>query len=199
MYVKKINLLIFIFNYLCFKTQGIDKINLDNYTSIVTTDDVVRNATATLFADLQLKNLSQKYKQALLVHSFFSKDSLKDHNTLNAIFKISRSERGDNNIEYYMTILNEIFSGGLYESEADNEDDILQYVDEFLYNLKGFKEKSFDDYYEKLDIKNEIIHILKSDDPSKFNPLLQNGTTDTNSENNYVSDNAFWGKRPWDT
>lgn len=204
MFANKVNFLIFVSHFFL-KSQGLEKLNSEEDDIILATESVLRNTTNNLFSGLHFnKQVNSRIKQALLVHNFFVSVTLKDHNTLNLIVKISRVNKYtvDNDTEHckdiVIEILNEDWSGADGDYLANNEG-IIEYVDDFLSNLNGFKENSgYNNDYEKLDIKDEIIHILKSDNPSELNPSLkqnQSITQTSEEDSGFLSDNEFWGKK----
>lgn len=201
MFEIKVHSIIFVFLYIFLHSEGLERRILEETDVILVTNSAIRNITNKLFIYLNLKGINHypKIRQLVTVHNFLTSVTLKDHKTLNDIHRLSRTDNNNvkNETEHLIALVNTILNEDLHTTDDNTvveNDDLIQNVDNFLAQLKEFKENTgYNNNYENLAIKDEIIHILLNNKTDDYNDTKHDINVNEDLDNDVLlSENEFW-------
>lgn len=141
---------------------------------IFITETAVRDITNKLFENLQLrpsKKQTTRLKQFSVIHNYLVSLTLTDYDNLKEIAKLARVENGNNKVEKFIGVINDILNETPEENtnigESDIDKDVIDSVDTFLNNL-NFLKKSYGLHKNVNDLNKELFHYLELDQTSDF-------------------------------
>lgn len=141
---------------------------------IFITETAVRDITNKLFENLQLrpsKKQTTRLKQFSAIHNYLVSLTLTDYDNLKEIAKLARVENGNNKVEKFIGVINDILNETPEENtnigESDIDKDVIDSVDTFLNNL-NFLKKSYGLHKNVNDLNKELFHYLELDQTSDF-------------------------------
>lgn len=113
--------------------------DLDDFAA---TEWAIRNTLNNLFSTLKNKDMHQKLKlkQYTTIHNFFASITLKEHDNLKAIARLTKADNFDNGTRVFITQLNEVLQE---DNKSDEETDavyVTSLIEEFLTKLDHLKE-----------------------------------------------------------
>ncbi|XP_072948353.1 uncharacterized protein [Epargyreus clarus] len=167
-------------------------------SDILRTEAIIRNTTNKLFSALKFKK-DPRLNQYLIINKFFASLTLKDHDSLNEIAKISRANTSNYNAsEIFITAINELLDDDsqIESNEINNDvetakhdDLVVEIIQTFLKRLKEAKELYDINSYGK--INDNVLNLIKGQ--SVDNTTSSRGHDENIFENDRLfEDIDFW-------
>lgn len=169
----------------------------DNY-GIVATEWAIRDTLNSLFSTLKLKVVQQKLKlkQYSKIHNFFVSITLRDHDNLKKIAKLTQVENIDNGTQVFIAHLNEALDEDSKSDVATDSDYVKIFIEDFIDGLDNLKERNELKNNTKFDLNKAILRYFSNRENELGNTTYLNKehVTGNDSDDNVLDSIESWRK-----
>lgn len=138
-----------------------------------------------------------KLKQYSTIHNFFVSITLRDHDNLKKIAKLTEVENIDNGTQVFIAQLNEVLSEDNKSDEATDSVYVAFLIEDFINRIDQIKDKDDDFNTTKtFDLNKAIVKYFSNNEIEFGNTTYSNTefVKGNDSDVNILDDNEFWRK-----
>lgn len=169
----------------------------DSY-GIISTEWAIRSTVNNLFSTLKLKVLERKLKlkQYSKIHNFFASMTLRDHDNLKKIAKLTHVDNIDNGTYVFITQLNEVLNEDNKSDEATDSVYVTILIEDFINKLDNLKESNDAKNHTKFDLNKAILRYFSKNENEFGNTtnVSKDSVKGNASDDDLLNSGEFWRK-----